>query len=85
MESVLVKIEAFPMNGVDGVCGGACFLSSSRGSLFLVKLQVSTGNRQLPPEENCPPVRVGVSVKVRASFRAGRQPDNCTGEKLPHG
>ena len=24
---------------------------------------------QLPPEENCPPVRVRVSVKVRVSFR----------------
>ena len=25
MESVLVKIEAFTMNGSDGVCDGACF------------------------------------------------------------
>ena len=55
MESVLVKIEAFPMNGVDGVCGGACFLSSSRGSLFLVKLQVSTGNRTIAPRGKLSP------------------------------
>ena len=26
---------------------------------------------QLPPEENCPPVRAGFSVKVRVSFRVG--------------
>ena len=26
---------------------------------------------QLPPEENCSPVRVGVWVKVRFSFRVG--------------
>ena len=25
MESVLVKIEAFTMNGIDGVYDGACF------------------------------------------------------------
>ena len=30
-----------------------------------------TVSGQLPPEENCSPVRVGVSVKVRVSFRAG--------------
>ena len=24
---------------------------------------------QLPPEENCPPVKVGLSFKVRVSFR----------------
>ena len=40
---------------------------------------------QLPPEENCPPVRVGVSVKVRVSFRVGGQPENCPREKLPPG
>ena len=40
MEPVLVKIEAFAMNGSDGVYDGACFYW--RGSLFLVKLQVST-------------------------------------------
>ena len=32
-------------------------------------------SRQLPPEENCPPLRAKVSVKVRVSFRVGRQPD----------
>ena len=31
------------------------------------------------PEENCPPIRVGFSVKVRVSFRVGGQP----GGKLP--
>ena len=37
------------------------------------------------PEENCPPVRVGVWVKVRVSFRVGGQPENCPREKLPPG
>ena len=32
-----------------------------------------------------PPVRVGFSVKVRVSFRVGRQPDNSLGEKWPPG
>ena len=32
-----------------------------------------------------PPVRVGVSVKVRVSFRVGGQPNNCPREKLPPG
>ena len=27
--------------------------------------------------ENCPPVRIGVSVKVRVGFRVEGQPDNC--------
>ena len=40
---------------------------------------------QLPPEENCPPVRVGVSVKVRVSFRVEEQSDNCPGAELPSG
>ena len=40
---------------------------------------------QLPPEENCPPLRVGVSVKVRISFRVEGQPENCPGEKLTPG
>ena len=34
----------------------------------------------MPPEENCPTVRVGVWVKVRVSFRVGEQPDNCPEE-----
>ena len=30
------------------------------------------------PEENCPPIRVGFSVKVRVSFRVGGNPEeNC--------
>ena len=32
--------------------------------------------------ENCPPVRVGVWVKVRVSFRVGVQPDKCPRGKL---
>ena len=28
-------------------------------------------SRQLPPEENCSPVRLGVWAKVRVSFRVG--------------
>ena len=32
-----------------------------------------------------PPVKIGVWVKFRVSFRVGRQPDNCPGEKLPSG
>ena len=39
-------------------------------------------SRQLPPEENCPPLRVEVSVKVRVSFRAGRQPDIIAPKKI---
>ena len=38
---------------------------------------------QLLPKENCPPVRVGVLVKVRVIFRVGGQPDNCLRRKLP--
>ena len=37
---------------------------------------------QLPPDENCPQVRVGVWVKVRVTFRVGGQPDNCPRRKL---
>ena len=40
---------------------------------------------QLPPDENCPPIRVGVWVKVRASFRVWGQPDYCPRGKLPSG
>ena len=42
-------------------------------------------SRQLPPEENCPPVGVGVWVKVKVSFRDVEQPDNCPREKLSPG
>ena len=38
---------------------------------------------QLPAEEDCPPVRLGVSIKVRISFRVEGQIDNCPGAKLP--
>ena len=34
MESVLVKIEAFTMNGSDGVCDGACFYLHDVQSVF---------------------------------------------------
>ena len=34
------------------------------------------------PEENCLPVRVGVSAKVRVIFRVGGQPNNCPRGKL---
>ena len=40
---------------------------------------------QMPLEENCLPVRVGVFVNVRISFRVGGQPDNCPRAKLPPG
>ena len=40
-------------------------------------------SRQVPPEENCPPVSVGVWVKFRVTFRVGGQPDNCP-EKNPY-
>ena len=36
-------------------------------SLYLL----NTVSGQLPPEENCPPVKVGVWVKVRISFGVG--------------
>ena len=35
--------------------------------------------RTIAPQEKLPPVRVGVSVKVRVSFRVGEQPDNRPG------
>ena len=38
---------------------------------------------QLPPEEYCPSLRVGVWVKVRVSFRVAGKPDNCPRRKLP--
>ena len=34
-----------------------------------------------PPGENCPPVRTGVWVKVKVSFRVGGQPGNCSRRK----
>ena len=38
---------------------------------------------QLPPEENCPPVRVGVLVKVRVIFRVGSNQTNVPEENCP--
>ena len=38
---------------------------------------------QLPPEEYCPSLWVGVWVKVRVSFRVVGKPDNCPRRKLP--
>ena len=40
---------------------------------------------QLPPEKNCPPIRVGVWVKVRVTFRVWEQPGNCPRGKLSPG
>ena len=39
----------------------------------------------MPPEENCPPVRVVVWVKVRINFRVGGQLDNYPEGKLSPG
>ena len=39
----------------------------------LIKREEKTVSGQLPPEENCPPVRIG----VRVSFMVGGQPDYC--------
>ena len=50
-----------------------------------IVISVHTVSGQLPPEENCPPVSIGVWVKIRVSFRVGRQPDNCPAGKLPSG
>ena len=35
------------------------------------------------PKENWPPVWVGVSVKVKVSFRVRGEPVKCPGGKLP--
>ena len=40
-------------------------------------LQICFGIRTIAPEKNCPPVRFGVSLKFRVSFRVWGQPDNC--------
>ena len=37
--------------------------------IFDLEFKVSRGN--------CPPVRIGVLVKVRVGFRVEGQPDNC--------
>ena len=42
-----------------------------------------SGQLSPPPEENCPPVRDGVWVKVRVSFMVGGLPDNCLKENCP--
>ena len=38
---------------------------------------------QLPPEENYLPLKDGVWVKVRVSFRVLGSPDNCSQGRLP--
>ena len=45
----------------------------------------TNGIQAIAPKENLPPVRVGVWVKVRVSFRVGGQPDDCPRGKLPPG
>ena len=47
-------------------------MSSSVFSAFIIY-----GIWTTVPEENSHPVRIGVWVKVRVSFRVGGQPDNC--------
>ena len=37
----------------------------------------------MPPEENCPPVRIGVWVKVRVIFRIGGNQTFAPEEKSP--
>ena len=48
-------------------------------SLYLL----NTVSGQLPPEENCPPVKVGVWVKVRISFRGGGNQTIVPEKKFP--
>ena len=43
---------------------------------------ITSVSGQLPPEENCPPIRVGIWIKVRVNFRVGGQPHNCFQGKL---
>ena len=38
---------------------------------------------QLAPEENCPPVRIGIWVKVRVSFRVGGKQTTAPEENFP--
>ena len=49
--------------------------SKSVSQIFKILFQTGDINilvsGQLAPEENCPPVRVGVSVKFRVSYRVG--------------
>ena len=48
-----------------------CVLEENK--LIFVNRVIESVSGQLlpPPEENCPPVRVGVCVKVRVNFRVG--------------
>ena len=39
--------------------------------LFLSRAKINYGILAIALRENCPPIRVGVSVKVRLSFRVG--------------
>ena len=73
---------------------GLYFSTSSFGKLVF-RLSVFSLNQDIkicvimlwsfPHKENYPPVRVGVSVKVRVSFRVGTEPNNCSGGQLTPG
>ena len=56
-------------------CTSIFMSSKSVSQIFKILFQTGDINilvsGQLPPEENCPPVRVGVSVKFRVSYRVG--------------
>ena len=54
-----------------------CYCCCFKNLLFATFTMVSG---QLPPKENCPPVRFGIWVKVRFSFRVGGQPGNASEE-----
>ena len=81
--------------GHQGYVSGKAFSEKSLGRLVLLWLsfpfflitrhEVDTESGQLPPEENRPSVRVGVSVKGRVSFRVGTESGNCSGGQLPPG
>ena len=48
--------------------------------IIAAKLSILGYPDNCPPEENCPAIRFGVSVKVRVSFTVGEQPDHCPEE-----
>ena len=54
------------------LCLRECLIKVQLGKVLLVMPVMNVRKSgQLPPEENCPPVSVGVLVKVRVSFRVG--------------
>ena len=67
----------------------------NQAKFMLIELRYVAGGTIFPGDrgrypDNCPrgklpQVRVGVSVKVRISFRVRGQPQNCSGEKLTRG